>query len=236
MTDEQKFLVKLAALSTACRFNMTPELTRAYYTGLKPMGWAKASEAIDQILVNRRGNDYMPSIRDIADRIEPSQSIQGATQELVTRVLYAVRRFGYCDPSGARRYVGEIVWEALPGDSGWVSFCEEEGGSGSGVAQLRDRIAAFLGKRFPSGRVQLAPPEEPPEIRIPIVIADVKVPLLVSHDMKQVIPILPAVDTPVELTPAEREKNKQRQLEQLRGMGDGDHHGGRSGGTTQDAG
>lgn len=162
MTDEQRFLTTLAALAKTCSFSLTPELIEFYDEGLSGLGYGPVSNAIKEILLNRRAHERFPSIRDIRDRLEPTSTIDGATQELLTRVISAIPEFGYNDPEGARRFMGEIAWEALPGAYGWSEFCCADIPISSARAQLRDRIAALLRSKNPSGTVQLLPPDRTP--------------------------------------------------------------------------
>lgn len=105
---------------------------------------------------------FFPLPAVIRQRAEEKTTIADATQELLSRALTAVVRFGYPDPAGARAYVGPHVWEALPGASGWDEFCragDDGGGVTTARAQLRERIATSLRRAYPTGQLTLSPPE-----------------------------------------------------------------------------
>lgn len=98
----------------------------------------------------------------LREKIHPTLTVENAANELVGRAIQAVARFGYVDPTGAREYLGEIVWRALPDENGWRDFCCSEIPQGIARAQLRERIAAVLRRENSNGRVALPPPHEVP--------------------------------------------------------------------------
>jgi len=106
---------------------------------------------------------FFPSPGDLLAIIERRQPVQQAANECVSRVLEAVVKFGYVDPESARTYLGETIWAALPGATGWKDFClsGEHISQSTARAQLRDRIAARLQQENPTGQVALPPPGKP---------------------------------------------------------------------------
>lgn len=108
---------------------------------------------------------FFPLPAVIRDAVERKMGVPDATQELLSRAISAVTRFGWSDPEGAKVFVGPIVWGALPGVTGWEEFCRagDEGALPimAARAQLRDRIAGRLRMEAPTGRVSLMPPGNP---------------------------------------------------------------------------
>ncbi len=43
--------------------------------------------------------------------------------DLDKRILEAVARFGWCNQMKARAYVGELAWEVLERNGGWIKTC-----------------------------------------------------------------------------------------------------------------
>ncbi len=188
MTDKQRFFTALTALAKACGFELNPQLVGFYDSALSPFGYGRIADAITEIIVSRRGTDRMPSIGDIRAMLEPTNTVDGAAQELLNRVIQAVHDYGYVDPESAREFMGEVAWAALPNQYGWEEFCCEAVPLGIARSQLRDRIAARLRQENPNGRVKLPPAKRP------------------------------AFKTVVYLEPTPAEKNRDRQLALLKNL------------------
>lgn len=184
MTKRQEFLTKLSALAEMCGATLTPDIVGLYDQNLLSLGYEKLTEALNSLIINRKAQDRFPSIRDIRDLCEPGiHTIESASQELLQRTMEAVTRFGSYDPEGARAYMGEEAWAALPGYRGWEEYCmagdTDLGGLPIAVArsQLRDRIKSRVTFAHPTGRVQL-----PPAGKVPFR-------AFVPHPQEQKIPI-----------------------------------------------
>lgn len=130
---------------------------------------AEQVEAAFKLILQDPKQLRFPLPAQILEKIRPTLSCEDAAQELLARCIGAVSRFGYYDADGARQYLGEDVWRALPGDQGWQEFCssgdEDVGGLPIGVAraQLRDRISSQLRHKNPTGRLLLSPPGDVPQ-------------------------------------------------------------------------
>lgn len=175
MTVEQRFLTILSVLAEMCGSKLSSDLLEIYDNNLKDLGYENLCEALNQIIINRRAQDRFPSIRDIREACgEAKLSIEAAAQELLTRVIAAIAIFGYVDPEGAREYMGEVAWSALPGNIGWEETCTADIPIATARAQLRQRIETKLKQQFPSGNVEM-PKLGNPKFKT-LVIADAKTP------------------------------------------------------------
>lgn len=162
MTERQKIQQAILVLAETMGKQLSPAALKLFTDAL---GAVTAKQVEESILQHMRGPNgrFWPSPGDLLTHIHRYQSVPQAANECVSRVLEAVSRFGYVDPKGAREFLGEAVWSALPGEIGWRDFCTsgEHVSQSTARAQLRDRIAAQLQKEFPTGQVALPPPGKP---------------------------------------------------------------------------
>lgn len=143
---------------------LTESRLNAYAELLCEFPNSEVEKGIKSLLCNPEIKFFpLPSV--IRDAVERKTGIVDATQELLSRAITAVGKFGWSDPEGAKVFVGPIVWGALPGVTGWEEFCRagDEGAMPimAARAQLRDRIAGRLRIEAPTGRITLAPPGNP---------------------------------------------------------------------------
>lgn len=125
MTPEQEFFTRLTALAKVSGANLTPDIVELYDQGLKHLGYSKVSKAIIHVMLNRRANDRMPSIRDLRELVQPEVSPEQDAVEAVARIGEAMTKFGWANPKDARKFIGELGWVIVEREGGWESICEK---------------------------------------------------------------------------------------------------------------
>lgn len=163
--DQQRIHKSVLVLSQFLNKSMSPDMVRMFCSAIGDISAEDLDRAIAQHLRGPNGR-FFPSPGDLLAILNPTHTLQEAANECLGRIVTAVAKFGYNDPAGAREYLGELVWSALPGGVGWREFCMSgDPSSGQPVttarAQLRDRLTAKLRVAFPTGAVCLPPPKEP---------------------------------------------------------------------------
>lgn len=159
MTERQKIQQAIIVLAETQGKTLSPAALKLFTDAL---GDVTAKQVEGAILQHMRGPNgrFWPCPGDLLSHIHRYQSVPQAANECMGRVIEAVSRFGYVDPDGARQFLGEEIWTALPGHIGWRDFCMsgDQISQATARAQLRERIAAQLQKSNPSGQVSLPPP------------------------------------------------------------------------------
>jgi hypothetical protein len=170
------FLNRLATLAKTCEFQLNPDLVALYDRGIgKRFGYEAAAKAIEDAIMERRGNERMPSIGDLAQRCAPSLRDEDSAVEVSARVLSAISRFGHPNASDAHRWMGEIGWYLVTINGGWSQLCQtvKEKDLPQWRAQLRDQAAAAL-RRHKAGVLGAAPKfGELPNSKVAALVGDV---------------------------------------------------------------
>lgn len=65
-----------------------------------------------------------PLPAQIIAQIRPAIDIDGESRDGAARIIGAIKKFGWHDQEGAKKYLGEICWKAIDTMGGWVSICE----------------------------------------------------------------------------------------------------------------
>lgn len=88
----------------------------------------------------------LPTPAQIAELINPKLNPESEAREAASRVGKAVGLYGYVDPEGARKYIGELGWEVVQRFGGWSYICKNMGDSmnfNTLFAQMRDVAVAM---------------------------------------------------------------------------------------------
>lgn len=85
----------------------------------------------------------LPSV--IREIVAPEESIstEAKASEIAARICGAVPKFGWCNGSEAREYIGPIGWDIVQRQGGWPYICENLGtkiNPSSFQAQLRNQL------------------------------------------------------------------------------------------------
>lgn len=152
------FMQRLGLLAKQCQYDMTPDLVGLYDRALQGFGYDKAVAAIEEAIMERRGQDRMPSIGDLRHRCCPEVLERDTAVEVSARVWAAIGRFGWNNPTDARNWIGEVGWYVVETNGGWVRLCAtaQEKDVGTWKAQLRDHAAAAI-RRHKAGVLGAAP-------------------------------------------------------------------------------
>jgi len=155
---EKQFFEKLTVLAKVCSFDLDTMIFRAYDSYLAPYGYEKICQALEKIFTTRRTRDPFPSIKEILDQILPPTDFESEAREAAGRILQAVNRFGWVNPTEACKFIGELGWRAVERYGGWNSLCHTMTVQNTPIiqAQLRDIALASL-KRAAAGLDNQAP-------------------------------------------------------------------------------
>ena len=102
--------------------------------------------------------NQFPSPAIIRSKLKPEINESDDVQESVNRILSATSKYGYTNPSEARKFIGELGWQIVNGTGGWQSLCENLTTDSIGIyrAQLRD-YGLSVWKRAKRGELNEAP-------------------------------------------------------------------------------
>lgn len=144
MKSTKKLIIGLAELYGEA---LTPSRLELYYELLKGYFPDDVEKAINAIARDPAVTRFpLPAV--IIERLQTGfMRPEVAAQEALVRILRAVSLFGRYDPAGARKYLGDPIWGALPGERGWEEFCNSgdpkfDLSITTARAQLRDRLVA----------------------------------------------------------------------------------------------
>ena len=160
---QKEFLSRLGMLAKACDFALTQDWVALYDRALRKFGYDRAVTAIEEAIIERRGNDRMPSIGDLVHRCAPQVQERDTASEAAARIVAAVPKFGrYANPADVRDWVGSVAWYVIERLGGWATFCGSYGLCTDSreltnwKAQLRDHAAAAV-RRHKAGLLGVAP-------------------------------------------------------------------------------
>lgn len=92
-------------------------------------------------------NNFFPRPAQIIELIQPTASPEAQAIESVNRILLAINRFGYPNPTEAKEFIGELGWLVVKDYGGWDSLCANMGVEYSEQtfrAQARDSIKSKM--------------------------------------------------------------------------------------------
>lgn len=102
-------------------------------------------------------NTQFPLPAQIRGIIQPEVDPDSAAREIASRIVGAISKCGWSNPTGAREYMGEVGWEIVRRFGGWTYVCENHGVSlqpAAFMAQARDLARAQL--QFPEAAMAKA--------------------------------------------------------------------------------
>lgn len=92
-------------------------------------------------------NSIFPSPAKLNQYLRPKVLIDAQANEIVSRIVQSISRFGYTGHKQASAFVGEIGWGVVRRLGGWEYLCREHGESinpGQFYAQTRELVKAQL--------------------------------------------------------------------------------------------
>lgn len=115
-------------------------------------------------------NERFPLPAKLLEIVKPTETELDLGQEVASKVIGAVSKFGSYRGAEARTWIGEIGWECVKRMGGWVTICAEltEENKGTFFAQIRG-LAQTLNKQAKAGTLDqprdFAPAIEANQIR-----------------------------------------------------------------------
>lgn len=128
------------------RTKLDDQVLRMYADDLADLDFAEVRNALDQYRKNPK-NRVLPLPAMIREIIEPQVDPDSAAREIASRIVGAISKCGWSNPTGAREYMGEIGWEIVRRFGGWQYICENHGLSlqpAAFMAQARDLAKSQL--------------------------------------------------------------------------------------------
>jgi hypothetical protein len=87
-------------------------------------------------------NRFDPLPSQIREICRPVVSDESLAREVTGKIWYALSHFGYTDPEGARKHIGELGWTVIGHE--WKRLCESPTNRGQFIAQTRDAVMAKI--------------------------------------------------------------------------------------------
>lgn len=136
---EVEFHKLLVVLSQKCDFVIEKEMAQAYNSAVRPYGFDRAMEAVNEILLERRPSDRFPSIKQLIEKICPQPSDDAIASETAALIVAMRTRKGnnwgqmgtwdeekyktFDDAMGA--VIGELGVQVIKRMGGWSIFCHQ---------------------------------------------------------------------------------------------------------------
>ena len=123
------------------------------YLGLN---WNHLLAGLKKHMENYNGNPSrsIPSPRMLLKYLEKElpntrELARSDATEAAARILTAISKFGYIDPDGARKYIGDLGWEVVGMQGGWISLCENVTVANETIyqAQMRELAQSIVNRR-----------------------------------------------------------------------------------------
>lgn len=111
------------------RENTTPEFYSTMISSLDKffnLSLDKYLVAINSYMRDQK-NKTFPSPMALRPYLEPELDSDTRGKLAAARVIEAVSKFGYTNPTEAKQYIGELGWNAVSRFGGWTYVCENLG-------------------------------------------------------------------------------------------------------------
>ena len=92
-------------------------------------------------------NKTWPRPADIRSILNPSLSVETQAEQAANLIPLAIKKYGWAQPSDARKYMGEVAWRIVETHGGWIDVCSKHGvelDAGVFHAQARDSAKAII--------------------------------------------------------------------------------------------
>lgn len=106
-------------------------------------------------------NEFFPLPVKLKAMIGQASSPDDFARDAASRILAAVSKYGWNNPERARDYVGELGWEIVKRQGGWMNICESLTYDNKGIYQAQWRELAIAVQRS-GNRKTNEPPLLPP--------------------------------------------------------------------------
>jgi hypothetical protein len=122
------------------RVKLDDEVLKMYAEDLSDLELMEVQEAMRLYRKNPK-NRHMPLPAQIREMLEPQLDDDALARDAASRIVAAVSKFGWCNSSDAKAYIGELGWRVVDRHGGWLYVCENLGRSldvGMFQAQARE--------------------------------------------------------------------------------------------------
>jgi hypothetical protein len=118
--NHQDVIKALMVMATIYEKALTEDAADMLVSDLSEYGPDKILKALKlcRLELNR-----FPTVAEIIKRTNP-KSEANQTQEIVGKIFEAISWYGYSNPSGAKKMIGEVGWKAVEFFGGWQRLCD----------------------------------------------------------------------------------------------------------------
>lgn len=145
--DNRTQIKKLLIALSAYYFQEIPNIALDMYVeDLADLSVEQVNEAVR--LYRNPKNTRFPLPPQLRQLLEPAVNPDHEAIEASNRIWAAIGKYGWCNPTSARAYVGELAWAVVQSNGGWLSICEQSHDANSAVmkAQLRETAKAIYAR------------------------------------------------------------------------------------------
>lgn len=126
--------------------NLTQNQIAMYVEDLIDLDATQLVEAIKRYRLDPK-NDRFPLPVKLKAMIGQAVSPDDAARDASSRIIAAVAKYGWNNPDRARDYVGELGWEIVKRQGGWMNLCESLTYDNQGMLQAQWRELAVSVQR-----------------------------------------------------------------------------------------
>lgn len=139
-------------LNALCNYYSRPANPQTIAMMVDDLSDFSLGEVMNSIKVYRRNpkNRVFPLPAQLIEIIRPQENTRNEAVEAAARIVEAVSKFGYSNPSEAKMFVGDLGWRVVERNGGWLYVCENLGVNlnvNSFQAQARDLAMATIERK-----------------------------------------------------------------------------------------
>lgn len=127
LAEKKLFVRTLQYLAKECNKELNRTHFRVYGLAIQAVGFEWGIKAVEKYILSRRDRDAMPTPRELlsmALQLKDDNEDPSNPEEIASRIVGAVRKFGRVNPEDARKYIGEVGWQIVKSEGGWSVLCE----------------------------------------------------------------------------------------------------------------
>lgn len=130
------------------------EIIKMYVYDCKNIALYDLKKAFEAHRQSKKAN-FMPLPAVLKNFISPPIDETAEANAIVEKIMECISGFGWTNPEGAEKQMGEMAWSVVNGFGGWRNLCYETISSAT-RAQLRDLAKSKI-VRMQQGRGQILP-------------------------------------------------------------------------------
>ncbi len=146
MTDAQRIKILWSALGTYYQRPIDDVTLGMYAEDVADVPVALVEQAMKQYRRDPK-NRVVPlpaQIRALAQPESQPVSNKALSVDAAARIISAIKKYGWNNPEDARKYIGELGWEVVQRQGGWMAQCESTDPTGVLQAQWTKLAEAIL--------------------------------------------------------------------------------------------